>query len=60
MHAFDQHIGGEQQVIGGTARAEYRAIVADPQHDSGAARDTRALLQALDELDFARVDPPFG
>jgi hypothetical protein len=41
MHAFDQHVGGEQQIVGRAARAVNRAVVADAEDYRGSTRNRR-------------------
>ena len=55
MHAFDQHVGGEEQVFGGAARAADGAIVADAEHQAAAAGRPSEAANALDDFHFQHV-----
>ncbi len=39
MHAFDQHIAGEEQIVGRTARPVDGAVVADAEDEGRAGRN---------------------
>ena len=55
VHAFDEQIGCEQQVIFRTARAEDGAIIADAQNDARAARDRDAPTQLFENVLFSQL-----
>ena len=52
MHILDQHIGGEEQVLGGPRRTENGAVVADAEHCAGAWRQGHPASNAFDEIQF--------
>jgi hypothetical protein len=54
VNVFDQHVRGEQQVLGRAAGAENGAIIADSYHDGTAAGlRGRHFPNAFDPLQFA-------
>ncbi len=48
--SFDQHVGGEQEVFAGAARAHDGAVVADARHYDGTPRNQGPPPQFLDEF----------
>ena len=56
MDVFDEHVGGEELVFCGAARAENGAIVADSKDDFRAAGQAGAAAQGVDEARLSVLD----
>jgi hypothetical protein len=53
MHAFEQQVRGEEQVVARAGRAVDGAVIADPEDQLTARRKLHAAPDALDERNFA-------
>jgi hypothetical protein len=52
MHALNEHVAGEQQIVGRAARAVNRAVVADRQYYGRSRRYFHGLSEALGDCPF--------